>query len=89
MNASISRDEWLKALNEAGYQDGQDDPTAITVPEFAQMLGVNRQAAIRRLNTLVATGKATRTRKWSRYTDGRSVLMLAFKLAKATTSGKP
>ena len=88
-NVAISRDEWLKALSEAGYKDGQDDPTAITVAEFAAMVGLNRQTAVRRLHAMVAAGKATRTQKRSQSSDGRTVVMQAFKLAKATTSGKP
>jgi len=58
----INRDQWLNALTEVGLAY-DDDPDAITINEFAAMIGTQRIAAKTRLDALVAAGKATRTRK--------------------------
>ena len=84
---SISRDEWLKALAAAGIDDETHDPDAVTVAEFAEMFGVNRQTAMRRLQALEKAGAATRTRKRQTDVSGRSISFIAFRLnapAKAT-----
>lgn len=60
---TITRDEWLKALEEAGVNALSDDQGALTVAEFAAMFGICRTAAVRRLEHLCAAGKATRTQK--------------------------
>jgi hypothetical protein len=78
---SISRDEWLTALGEAAIP--KDDPTAITVSEMAQMLGVGRMAAYRRLLTLVDQGKATTTQKQVTFPSGLTKRVAAYKLVKA------
>lgn len=82
MSATILRDEWIKALEEADM-GMSDDPTATTIAEFAAMIGVNRIAAERRLAALVERGKATRTHKWSRGSDGRRMRLVAYRLTKA------
>jgi hypothetical protein len=76
---SISRDEWLKALSDAGAGI-QDDPSAITIAEFAQMFGLNWQAASRRLRLLVSKGQAIETRKVGTGRDGRRCDLIAFRL---------
>lgn len=65
----IARDAWLKALEEAG-QPTEDDQEAVTIREFAEMFQLRREAATRRLEALVAAGKATRTTKASAVLDG-------------------
>lgn len=82
MSATILRDEWLRALEEADMGIS-DDPTATTTAEFAAMFGIKRLAAERRLVALVAAGKATRTHKWSRGADGRRIRLVAYRLTKA------
>ena len=80
MSTTITRDDWLNAIREAGIDDPVGDPDAVTAGEFAAMFGIDRNAAMRRLVQLVEAGKATRTTK--RMTDvlGRSVSYPAYKL---------
>lgn len=80
MSASISRDEWLKALHDAGYRDDEDDPNAVTVAEFAAMFGLTRTVAERRLKALEERGTATRTAKRGAGKDGRIMRLLAYRL---------
>ena len=80
MSATISRDEWLSALTDAGLND-QHDPDAVTVNEFAEMFGLDRQTADRRLKKLEALGKATKAKKRSATPDGRMLWYVAYKLA--------
>lgn len=80
MSTPIGRDEWLKALSDAGFGT-ENDPDAITITEFAKMVGVGRLAAQARLEELVRTGKAVETKKWSLSASGlRRGLSRAFRL---------
>ena len=54
--SGISRDEWLKALQEVGIER-ENDPDALTIDEFAAMFGMARTTAQHRLERLVAAGK--------------------------------
>lgn len=78
-SSGINRDVWLKALADIG-EDGQSDPEAITTTDFMAMMHVDRQMARRRLDKLVAAGKATRTFKRERSTDGRMVRCVGYRL---------
>ena len=75
----ISRDDWLKALEEV-----QSAPLpasdAISVTEFAVMTRVTNQTAARHLRTLVMNGKATRCRKPFRRGDGVIITVPAYRL---------
>ena len=75
----INRDEWLKALGEA---ERVDDPEAVTVMEFATMLGFAREAASRRLQALVKAGKAEKVTKRCAISDGRLMSLSAYRLLK-------
>lgn len=80
MSASIiNRDEWLHALAEAGI-DQTSEPDAVTVAEFAAMLGVRDHTAARQLQALEQAGKAKRTRKRSARRDGRMMSHVAYVL---------
>ena len=79
-NAGPTRDDWLRALGDAGLHAGTDDPTALTVPEFAKMMDLPRHTAARHLDKLEKVGKAIRTRKWAHASDGTRRSYLAFKL---------
>ena len=79
MSVTISRDEWLKALNEAGFS-AEHDEDAITVNDFAEMMGMTRDTADRRLRALVKAGKAAQTRKITQGRDGRTLSFIAFRL---------
>lgn len=59
----ITKDAWLAALD-AAQMLPPDDPDAITIAEFAALVGVKRVAAQRRLDQLVSKGLATPTRRW-------------------------
>jgi len=77
---TITRDDWLKALAEAGVDDSTDDQEAVTAQELGDLLGVPRLTAERRLKLLAAAGKATRTRKRKQSSDGRMVSYIAYRL---------
>ena len=79
MSTGIARDEWLKALNEAGLVH-ENDTEAVTVAEFAEMFGVDRQTADRQLQRLAQAGKATKTRKAGHAPDGRRLSFVAYRL---------
>ena len=78
--STIQRDEWLKALSEAGLQPKVDDRDAVTVNEYAAMMQLDRQAARRHLEKLVTIGKTIRTTKRSGRTDGRIYWCVGYKL---------
>lgn len=78
---TITKDEWLKALEEAGQRDlTENDPSSLTAAEFAVMIGVTRNTAARRLQLLETAGKVTRTTKVCRGSDGRTFRTVAFRL---------
>lgn len=77
---SITRDDWLRALNEAGIAAAEDDQGAITVAEYMALVGVQYDTARRQLRGLVTAGKATQTFKRTRGADGRSLSLKAFRL---------
>ena len=81
MSAGISRDEWMKALTEAGLHDQEDDQAAVTVTEFAAMFGIHRLRAARQLEALAKAGKAHKTYKRTRTPDGgRTFRYIAYRL---------
>lgn len=80
---TISRDEWLKALTEAGMANPDEhDDSAVTIREFAQMMGLAEFTAATHLRNLEAAGKATRTRKRLVNSYGRTVAYIAYRLIK-------
>lgn len=79
MSTSITRDDWLKALGEA---DTPNDPDAVTVAEFATLMGMGRMAATARLVALEKSGKATRVRKIVTCDDGRKIRVRAYTLVR-------
>lgn len=58
----------------------QNEQEAITVAELAQMLGMSRDSALRRVRELVATGKARVTKKRIPDTSGRMQIKPAYVL---------
>jgi len=75
-----SRDDWLKALDDAGVMSIQDDRQAVTVNEFASMMGFTHMTASRRLQALAAAGKATRTIKVALVANNRRFPCVAYRL---------
>lgn len=80
MSVSISRDEWLKALADAGVKSQEDDQLAVTVMEFAATFDLPAPTARHQLELLVKAGKATRTAKRGRTPYGRSITYNAYRL---------
>lgn len=78
-SVGISRDLWLKALQDAGLHE-DDDPHATTVDEFMAMFGLKRAAAVRKLEELAAKGKARRTHKRQATPHGKTVSYVAYRL---------
>jgi len=79
-NSGISRDEWLKAMQDAQLETSEDDQGAMTRSEFAALFGYSDGTSARRLDALVKAGKARETSKRVRDTRGRSVLLRAYRL---------
>ena len=77
MSANISRDEWLKAVGDAVQPC---DPTAITVKELAETLGVSDTIAYRHIKRLMKEGKAIVTRKRIPNAAGHPRTVSAYKL---------
>lgn len=75
----ISRDEWLKALGDAGLNPPSDEE-AMTVHEFMELFNLTRYTADRRLQALARAGRATRTHKYSAAPDGRMRHHIAYRL---------
>jgi hypothetical protein len=79
ITGGINRDEWLKALGEAGVSF-TDDQAALTLMEFAAMIGVPRTTAQYQLTKLVTAGKAVLTQKRGPNTAGRVITQRAYRL---------
>ena len=80
---SITRDDWLKAVQDAEAKAREvPESDAMTVQEFAAFIGMTRLSAASRLATLVALGKAERTRKKIRRSDGVVISATAYRLLK-------
>lgn len=63
MAKALNRDAWLQAIAEANAQALTDDPNVLTLRELSVLFGVLRPAAQRRIDRLIAAGKAERTQK--------------------------
>lgn len=79
---TISRDDWLKAI-EATSALPPSDPDAITIKEFAEMIGRSRCNAEDRMRKLVEQGKAERVTKYVRRVDGSGYPSPAYRLIRA------
>lgn len=75
----INRDEWLKALADAGFSD-EDDQAALSLREFAELVGLPESTAKYRLKHLVASGKARRTQKRGLSVQGKVCMLNAWRL---------
>ena len=80
VNSGLTRDDWMKAMEDAGVDTGVGDPLAITTNEFAAMFKLSRAQAERRLRKLEEAGRAKRTRKLAPGGDGRLCWSVAFRL---------
>lgn len=80
--SGITRDDWLRAMQEAGLVHETDDG-ALTVTEFAEMFNLKSSTARRRLEMLVEAKKARETRKQVEDAQGRKTIVLAYRLLAA------
>ena len=78
----ITRDEWLTALNEAAQPEPPAETDLKTALELAEMSGVSRHTMNIRLARLVAQGKAERTTKPFKRTNGSVITVTAYRLIK-------
>lgn len=84
--SSITRDEWMHAVSEAGYVlDVDNDPQAITVNDFMAMFTppLTRRAAENRLEVMIRAGKVRRTQKLGTDSFGRTRRYVAYRLIDA------
>ncbi len=76
--SGISRDLWLSTLAE--LERPEDDPTALTAPEFATKFRIAYSTARLKLQGLVDAGRVTRVSKMIKCSDGRMKRVPAYKL---------
>jgi hypothetical protein len=81
MSSGISRDAWLRAVEDVGMPL-VDDQDAISLQEFMAMLDppLRLSAARSRINALIDAGKAIKTMKRIQDTAGRWQYVPAYKL---------
>ena len=77
--SGITRADWLKALSDVGWDD-TNDRSAVTRKEFAAMMQIDHQAAVRRLESLVERGLAEPTKKREADATGRVNSVIAYRL---------
>lgn len=78
--SEIDRDAWLSAVAAAGFHATADDRDAVTIKEFAEMLGVGRSRAEDRMRQLVDQGMAVTTQKRIVRCDGAQHPVPAYRL---------
>lgn len=74
----INRDTWLAALDEVCAID--NDPAVVSMREFADLIGLKRSAAQMRMELLLQAGKATKTVKRVRRSNGQVVTLPGYRL---------
>ena len=79
---TISREDWLAATAEAQADRADNDPGLLSYYDYATLLQVALGTAVKRLNGLVAAGRAMRTTKRTVTADGRLRTVVAFRLKK-------
>jgi hypothetical protein len=79
---TITRDDWLTAIEETHKDQADRDPSLLSYAEFGALMQVCQGTAMRRLNGLVEAGRAIRTTKRMLTPDGRIRSVVAFRLKK-------
>lgn len=79
MTGGITRDDWLKAMEDAGLVQ-ETDQEALTVSEFAEMFELPDSTARARLDRLVEAGRAKETRKQVEDSQRRRTIVAAYRL---------
>ena len=80
--ATISLDDWQTAMDEARADRADNDPGLLSYYDYAALMQVALGTAVKRLNGLVAAGRAIRTTKRTVTADGRLRTVVAFRLKK-------
>lgn len=78
----ITRNEWMSALAEAQQALPEFDTSALTVDDFAQMMGLSQRNARSHLKKLREANKVILVYKFRRDSLGRPVKTPAYKLKK-------
>lgn len=82
----INRDEWLAAVKAANEAPLPETDT-VTIVEFADLIGMERAQASKRMRGLVTTGLAQRApKKLVRRADGGIIAVPAYRLVKVAKS---
>lgn len=76
----ITRDDWLRALNDLEIVYTAQELEAVTVKEFAALIGCSRSVASLKLTRLVREGKAEKLAKRQRRADGGILHVPAYRL---------
>jgi hypothetical protein len=79
---TITRDDWLTAIEETRAHQADQDPGLVSYYEFAALMGITYGTAMKRLKELVAAGRAVRTTKRTVIANGRCLNVVAFRLKK-------
>ena len=79
MTSGITRDDWLRALDEANVPT-ENDQAAVTVQEFARMMDLTPWMAAYHLRNLHRNGRAVRTSKRGPDSRGRRKMLVAYRL---------
>ena len=84
MTTNISREEWMKALEDAdAARHAPPDPSWLTLYDVSELLGLHYNTARRRLRDMVKTGKAERRTEYRQTPDERYRPVVVFRLVKA------
>lgn len=82
---SISHESWVEALN--GSHDS--DPDAMTARELGALLGLGKDATLRRIAALIKAGKATPATKRTTDRLGRLQFVSAYRLVNPPAAEVP
>lgn len=85
----ITRESWLEAVRQAGFDAIEIHAEAMTLREFADLLGLSRSRAEDRMRQLVATGVVTLVRKYVTRSDGSRYPVPAYLLKESTNGTNP
>ena len=86
MSTNISKDDWLKAISDIGYET-VDDQSAVTIREYADMMGIPLGTASGHLRSLEKHGRAVKTTKRCASAAGRMLMHVAYKLVELKKKG--
>lgn len=80
--SGITRDDWLRALEEANVPT-ENDQGAVTIAEFAKMMDLTPWMAAYHLRNLHQNGHAVRTYKRGPDSRGRRKTLVAYRLVES------